>query len=88
MKANDAALGKGGTRDGVHPRLIKALTALLTHDRFGSCTDQASRKPSHLMAFYGFIALFIVTSWAVIDLYIMPCFGVETLPIPLAFCIP
>ncbi len=79
MKANDAALGKGAPILGFIPSTIKALMALLTHDRFGSCTDQASRKPAHFMAFYGFIALFIVTTWAVIDIYVMPYLGVATL---------
>ena len=27
---------------------------------------------AHLGAFYGFVALFIVTTWAVLDLYLMP----------------
>ena len=62
---------------GFIPSLIKAVTAVFTHDRFGSCTDQASRKTSHFMAFYGFLALFIVTSWAVLDLYLMPLLGIE-----------
>jgi quinone-modifying oxidoreductase subunit QmoC len=79
MKANDAALGRGAPILGFVPSTVKALSALLTHDRFGSCTDQASRKWSHLMAFYGFIALFVVTVWAVIDLYVMPLFGGEAL---------
>jgi quinone-modifying oxidoreductase subunit QmoC len=62
---------------GFVPSTIKALRAVLTHDRFGECTDQASRKPTHLMAFYGFLALFVVTVWAVVDLYVMPLLGVE-----------
>ena len=78
MKANDATMGRGAPVRGFVPSTIKALTELVTHDRFGSCTDQAPRKLSHLMAFYGFIALFIVTSWAVIDIYLMPFFGVAT----------
>ena len=80
MKATDAALGRGAPVLGVVPSLIKAVTAVLTHDRFGTCTDQASRKPSHLMAFYGFLALFIVTSWAVVDLYIMPSINSDVFP--------
>jgi len=80
MKASDAALGRGAPVQGFVPSTIKALTALFTHERFGSCTDQASRKPSHLMAFYGFLALFIVTSWAVVDLYIMPSINAEVFP--------
>jgi quinone-modifying oxidoreductase subunit QmoC len=79
MKANDAALGRGGAVMGFIPAFMKTLVSLIKHDRFGSCTDQASRKPAHLMAFYGFIALFIVTSWAVIDLYIMPLLGVAAM---------
>ena len=78
MKANDAAMGKGTPVMGFVPSTVKALTALVTHDRFGTCTDQAPRKLSHLLAFYGFLALFIVTSWAVLDIYLMPYFGIET----------
>jgi quinone-modifying oxidoreductase subunit QmoC len=78
MKANDATMGRGAPVVGFVPSTIKALTVLVTHDRFGTCTDQAPRKLSHLMAFYGFIALFIVTSWAVLDIYLMPFFGVAT----------
>jgi quinone-modifying oxidoreductase subunit QmoC len=80
MKANDAAMGRGAPVMGFIPATIKALTSFLTHDRFGSCTDQASRKPAHFMAFYGFLALFIVTSWAVADLYVMPYIAPETFP--------
>jgi quinone-modifying oxidoreductase subunit QmoC len=79
MKANDSALGRGGAVLGFVPSVIKAATAVFTHARFGKCTDQASRKTSHFLAFYGFLALFIVTSWAVVDLYLMPLIGVESL---------
>lgn len=78
MKTYDAAAKRGAPVMGFIPATIKALTALVTHDRFGTCTDQAPRKLSHLMAFYGFIALFIVTSWAVLDIYLMPYFGIDT----------
>jgi quinone-modifying oxidoreductase subunit QmoC len=76
MKATDAALGKGEPVLGFVPSLIKAVTAVFTHGRFGNCTDQAPRKTAHFMAFYGFLALFIVTSWAVLDLYLMPLIGI------------
>ena len=35
------------------------------------CTSQASRKTAHLGAFYGFAALFVVTIWAVVALYVI-----------------
>jgi quinone-modifying oxidoreductase subunit QmoC len=79
MKASDAAMGRGTPVLGFVPSTIRAVSSVLGHGRFGDCTDQASRKPAHLMAFYGFIALFVVTVWAVIDLYLMPLLGVEAL---------
>jgi quinone-modifying oxidoreductase subunit QmoC len=79
MRAHDEIAGRAGPVMGFVPSTIRALLSFLIHDRFGSCTDQASRKPAHLMAFYGFIALFIVTTWAVIDIYLMPLVGVEPL---------
>ncbi|MHC4274960.1 MAG: hypothetical protein ACYSUR_15000, partial [Planctomycetota bacterium] len=33
---------------------------------------------AHLAAFYGFLALFVVTLWAVVDIYVMPFFDVRT----------
>jgi len=79
MKATDEALGRGTAVLGLGASAISAVKAVLSHDRFGSCTDQASRKPNHLMAFYGFLALFIVTVWAVVDLYVMPLVGIQPL---------
>lgn len=79
MKASDAAFGREEPVLGLIPSAIRAVTAVFTHARFGKCTDQASRKTNHLLAFYGFLALFIVTSWAVVDIYLMPFFGVDSL---------
>ena len=79
MKANDAALGRTGATGSFIPSSIKAVSAVFTHGRFGKCEDQAARKTNHFLAFYGFLALFIVTSWAVIDIYVMPYLGVETM---------
>ena len=79
MKASDVEAGRGEAVLGFVPSLVGAVKAVVTHVRFGKCTDQASRKSSHLMAFYGFIGLFVVTIWAVLDLYLMPLLGVESL---------
>ncbi len=72
MKASDTALGRGDPVMGFVPATVGAVKAVFNHARFGKCTDQASRKTNHFLAFYGFLALFIVTSWAVVDLYLMP----------------
>jgi len=79
MKAADAAAGEGAPVLGFLPSVVGAVKAVLTHARFGKCQDQAGRKLSHLMAFYGFIALFVVTVWAVVDLYLMPLLGIDSL---------
>jgi quinone-modifying oxidoreductase subunit QmoC len=80
MKANDAAFGRTGETLGFVPSVIKAMGAVFSHARFGKCKDQAARKTNHFLAFYGFLALFIVTSWAVLDLYLMPLFMPEVFP--------
>jgi quinone-modifying oxidoreductase subunit QmoC len=80
MKANDAAFERGKPVLGFIPSAIKAAMAVFTHGRFGKCEDQASRKTNHFLAFYGFLALFIVTSWAVLDIYLMPFLMPEVFP--------
>jgi len=80
MKRTDAALGRGESELGFLPSAVKAVGAVLVHARFGECTDQAARKTNHLMVFYGFLALFIVTCWAVADLYVLPSLMPETFP--------
>jgi quinone-modifying oxidoreductase subunit QmoC len=80
MKANDVAFGREAPVLGFVPSAVKAVTAVLTHARFGKCQDQAARKTNHFLAFYGFLALFIVTSWAVADLYLMPIVLPEVFP--------
>jgi quinone-modifying oxidoreductase subunit QmoC len=64
---------------GIVPSIVRIVTSTLVHDRFGKCTDKASRRPAHLLAFYGFNVLFVVTVWATIDLYLMPIVGVDSL---------
>lgn len=43
----------------------KAKNAILYHNKFNSCDAQKSRKTSHLLVFYGFIALIVVTLFAI-----------------------
>ena len=79
MKAHDEALGREGPDRAFFPSLVGALGDIFMHRRFGDCGDQKQRRTSHMMAFYGFLALFVVTVWAVIDLYVMPRLGVDSL---------
>jgi quinone-modifying oxidoreductase subunit QmoC len=60
--------------------LGRALRSILTHDRFAKCTAQRPRRLAHLSAFYGFLALYVVTVWAVVDLYVNPrLFGIASM---------
>ena len=68
----------GGPKAGLAASIARAVASVLRHDRFGKCTAKASRRLSHLMTFYGFMALFVVTIWATIDLYLLPVLGIES----------
>ena len=57
---------------GIVPSVVRTLQVIFVHDRFGKCTAESSRKLNHILAFYGFVALFVVTIYAVIDLYVFP----------------
>jgi quinone-modifying oxidoreductase subunit QmoC len=79
MSAADRARGVQVASAGIVASVLATLRSIVTHDRFGSCEAQHSRRLAHLAVFYGFLALFVVTVWAVIDLYLMPLLGVPSL---------
>jgi len=80
MAAADKTSSDNTPALGIIPSAIRTLTSILTHNKFSSCTEQISRRMAHLTAFYGFAALFVVTVWAVIDLYVNPTvFGIESM---------
>jgi len=79
MKEADGLSGGNTPVLGIIPSIIRTIKSILSHDKFGKCTSRASRWSTHLLAFYGFLALFVVTVWAVIDLYVMPLLGADSL---------
>jgi quinone-modifying oxidoreductase subunit QmoC len=72
LRAADEAEGRYVPTTGLGTSLLRVLRALATHDRFARCGAQGGRRWAHLAAFYGFLALYVVTIWAVIDLYVNP----------------
>lgn len=44
---------------------FKSFKTILFHNKFSSCDSQKSRKTSHLLVFYGFALLLIVTLFAI-----------------------
>jgi quinone-modifying oxidoreductase subunit QmoC len=72
MRAADEADGRYAPVAGLVTSLGRALRSIVTHDRFAHCQAQRPRRVAHLAAFYGFLALYVVTIWAVLDLYVNP----------------
>ncbi|UCF36283.1 MAG: quinone-interacting membrane-bound oxidoreductase complex subunit QmoC [Acidobacteriota bacterium] len=67
---------------------LTVVMDFLTHKRFGGCTVTATRKRAHLGIFYGFLALFLVSTWAVVLLYVLNPFMETPLPYPFSFWDP
>ncbi|MHC4401777.1 MAG: quinone-interacting membrane-bound oxidoreductase complex subunit QmoC [Planctomycetota bacterium] len=71
MKAADEAAGTYTPKVRIVPSFVRTLTSIFRHDKFNKCGDRASRRLAHLGAFYGFVALFVVSVWAVVALYMI-----------------
>jgi quinone-modifying oxidoreductase subunit QmoC len=72
MRAADAADGGYAPLVGLLASVGRVLRSIVTHERFAQCRAQRPRRLAHLAAFYGFLALYVVTIWAVLDLYVNP----------------
>lgn len=72
MKQADRAAGKYNAETGIVPSVLSTLKSVFTHDRFSRCVEQRSRRTAHMLLFYGFLALFVVTIFAVLDIYVFP----------------
>jgi quinone-modifying oxidoreductase subunit QmoC len=55
--------------------LIRVIPTILKHDKFSECTENKDRKLAHLLVFYSFIVLFIVTNIFFVHLYILQWHG-------------
>jgi quinone-modifying oxidoreductase subunit QmoC len=62
--------------------LVCMLPTVLRHNKFSDCTANKDRYVAHLLVFYGFIGLFIVTQVFFVALYILQ------IPGPYAFANP
>jgi quinone-modifying oxidoreductase subunit QmoC len=78
MEAADEAAGLNPPALGIVPSVTRVIKSIFTHDKFGKCTSQASRRSAHLLAFYGFVALSVVTAFAVMDMYVFPSIGIDS----------
>jgi len=66
----NASQGQSLTLASLVPSLVPTLKEILAHSRFKKCGPNKDRSVSHLLVFYGFIALAVTTTWAVVYLYL------------------
>ncbi len=71
MKAADVAAGTYRPAKGIVASITNVLKTVFSHGKFSKCVASAGRKNAHLGAFYGFVALFVVSAWAVVALYLI-----------------
>ncbi len=55
--------------------LVSVIPRILQHSKFSECGENEERATSHMMVFFGFIGLFIVTSIFFVVLYIFQIHG-------------
>ncbi len=55
--------------------LIKVIPTIFKHNRFNECGENKARGTAHMMVFYGFLGLFIVTNTFFIVLYVFKIHG-------------
>jgi len=55
--------------------LIRIIPTILKHNKFSDCEENKDRETAHLLVFYSFIGLFIVTNIFFFQLYILQWHG-------------
>jgi len=73
-----AASPPAGPTTGVGAAVVGAITDVLGHGKFRKCVENKDRSVSHLLTFWGFGGLFIVTTGVVIAAYVF-----DHYPLPL-----
>ncbi len=71
MREADTRAGRTVPGRGLIASAIQAGLAILTHGKFRQCDARPARQWAHMGVFYGFAALFIVTIWAVLVIYVI-----------------
>ncbi|HTG01644.1 MAG TPA: quinone-interacting membrane-bound oxidoreductase complex subunit QmoC [Nitrospirota bacterium] len=74
MKAQAGELKSTGNLGG---DIIASITQILSHSKFGDCTVNKGRQLGHMLLFYSFAGLAVVTGWAIVYLYGNHFFGIQ-----------
>ncbi|NTW60441.1 MAG: quinone-interacting membrane-bound oxidoreductase complex subunit QmoC [Nitrospirae bacterium] len=74
MKANTGdAAGSGSP----FSHIVPAVTTILAHKKFADCNVNRLRQWGHLLLFYSFAGLAVVTTWAIVYLYGWEFLGIK-----------
>src|SRR5574341_525487 len=57
--------------------IVASVTTILGHTKFADCTVNRTRQWGHLLLFYSFAGLAIVTTWAIVYLYGWELLGIQ-----------
>jgi quinone-modifying oxidoreductase, subunit QmoC len=74
MKAQAASMPSSGSLTG---DIIASVTQILAHSKFADCNVNRTRQWGHMLLFYSFAGLAVVTTWAIIYLYGFELLGIQ-----------
>jgi quinone-modifying oxidoreductase subunit QmoC len=74
MKAQAGAMQSSGSLVG---DIVSSITQILTHTKFADCNVNRTRQWGHMLLFYSFAGLAVVTTWAIIYLYGFELLGIQ-----------
>ena len=74
MKAQAGELQSTGNLGG---DIISSITTILAHSKFADCNVNRMRQWGHMLLFYSFAGLAIVTTWAIVYLYGFELLGIK-----------
>lgn len=74
MKAQAGEMKSSGSLVG---DIISSVTTILAHSKFADCNVNRLRQWGHMLLFYSFAGLAVVTTWAIIYLYGFELLGIQ-----------
>ncbi len=74
MKAQAGEMKSSGSLGG---DIVSSVTTILAHSKFADCNVNRMRQWGHMLLFYSFAGLAVVTTWAIIYLYGFELLGIQ-----------
>jgi quinone-modifying oxidoreductase subunit QmoC len=74
MKSQAGEMKSSGSLSG---DIVSSITTILGHTKFADCNVNRTRQWGHMLLFYAFAGLAVVTTWAIIYLYGFELLGIQ-----------